>query len=110
MRSTRIPSPARGKVAGTPTATGGAATVPAADTDEGPGAVQGLVTGAVTGVLVAAASAMLLIPGVGPIVAGGMLASTLTGGAIWATMGGLLGAFIHLNVPEHEAHHYNQEF
>ena len=48
----------------------------------------------------------LAIPGVGPIIAGGALASTLAGAGIGAAAGGLLGALVGLGIPEEEARYY----
>ena len=71
---------------------------------EGPagGAATGAVTGGVLGGLIAAAAA-LFVPGVGPILAGGLLASAVGGAAIGAAAGGLLGALVGLGIPEEEA-------
>lgn len=71
----------------------------------GTGAVAG---GALGGILGAAAA--LLIPGVGPIIAGGILGATVGGVVIGAAAGGLIGALTKIGVPEEEAHYYNQEF
>jgi len=77
--------------------------------DAGEGAVGGAVAGGLLGAVLGAAAA-LLIPGVGPIVAGGILASALGGAAIGAAAGGLLGALTSMGVPEEEARYYDQEF
>ena len=79
------------------------------DANAGGGAATGAVTGGLIGGLLGAAAA-LLIPGIGPIVAGGVLASALGGAAIGATAGGLLGALAGLGVPEEEAQYYESEF
>ena len=50
----------------------------------------------------------LLVPGVGPIVVGGVLASTLTGAGIGAATGGIIGALMGLGVPEPDARHFDQ--
>src|SRR3954453_5577757 len=65
-------------------------------------AVTGAVGGGVLGGILGAAAA-LLIPGIGPVVAGGILATTLTGAAIGAAAGGLLGALTKMGVPEEDA-------
>ena len=73
----------------------------------------GLATGAVVGGILGAAAA-LLIPGVGPVLAGGILAPLLGAGATaagvaaagalaGAAAGGLVGAFSGLGIPEEEA-------
>ena len=71
---------------------------------EGPagGAATGALTGGVLGGLIAAAAA-LIVPGVGPVLAGGILASAFGGAAIGAAAGGMLGALVGLGVPEAEA-------
>jgi len=80
------------------------------DHDDGDvSAGEGMVTGAVTGGLVGAAAA-LFIPAVGPILAGGILASTLAGAAIGAVTGGIAAALIDLGVPEEDARYYESEF
>jgi hypothetical protein len=75
----------------------------------GEGAAAGAVTGGVVGGLLGAAAALLL-PGIGPVLAGGVLASTLGGAALGATTGGLIGALAGMGVPEEEARYYWQEF
>jgi len=52
----------------------------------------------------------LLIPGIGPVVAGGILATALGGAAIGAAAGGLLGALTDMGVPEEDARYYDNEF
>lgn len=83
------------------------ATDKAADT--GSGALSGAIAGAGIGGFIAAAAAVL-IPGFGPVVAGGILATVLGGAAVGAAAGGILGALIGLGVPEEEAHYYESEF
>jgi hypothetical protein len=75
----------------------------------GEGAVGGILAGAGIGGLIAAA-ASLLIPGFGPVIAGGILATILGGAAIGAAAGGILGALVGMGVPEEEAHYYEGEF
>ena len=75
----------------------------------GEGAATGAITGGVIGGLLGAAAA-LLIPGVGPVVAGGILAASLGGAALGATAGGLVGALVGMGVPEEEARYYQGEF
>jgi len=75
----------------------------------GGGAVGGAVGGGILGGILGAAAA-LLIPGIGPIVAGGILAAALGGAAIGAVAGGLIGALTDMGVPEEEAQYYDQEF
>lgn len=72
------------------------------------GAVGGGVVGGVIGLL--AGVGALAIPGVGPIIAGGALASTLAGAGIGAAAGGLLGALVGMGVPEEDARHFEHGF
>src|SRR5437762_1421049 len=55
------------------------------------GALTGAVTGGMVGGVLAAAAAML-VPGVGPVVAGGVLASFFGGAIAGTAVGGILGA------------------
>jgi len=79
---------------------------------------SGIASGALIGGLIGAAAA-LLIPGVGPVLAGGVLASTLgataAGGAVvgavgGAVAGGLIGALTNMGVPEEEARYADEQF
>lgn len=70
------------------------------------GAVGGGVAGGVLGLL--AGVGALAIPGVGPIIAGGALASTLAGAGIGAAAGGLIGALVGIGVPEEEAEYFER--
>jgi hypothetical protein len=72
------------------------------------GAVGGGVVGGVVGLL--AGVGALVIPGIGPIIAGGALASTLAGAGIGAAAGGLLGALVGMGIPEEDARHLEQGF
>ncbi len=80
-----------------------------ADEGASAGAVTGGVLGGATGLLVGLGA--LAIPGVGPIVLAGevatALATTLAGGAIGAAAGGLIGALVGLGIPEEKARNYN---
>jgi hypothetical protein len=75
------------------------------------GAVSGGAVGGLTGLLVGLGT--LAIPGVGPILLAGALATTLAttaaGGAIGAAAGGLIGGLIGLGIPEDQAKVYNQQ-
>jgi hypothetical protein len=53
---------------------------------------------------------MLVIPGVGPLLAMGVLASVLGFGAAGVATGGILGAMVGLGVSEGEARVYEKEF
>ena len=78
-------------------------------TKDGKGAVTGAVTGGMLGGVLAAAVS-LLIPGVGPIVAGGVLASFFGGAIAGTAVGGIFGAMTGLGVSEDEAKFYDKEF
>jgi hypothetical protein len=71
------------------------------------GAAKGAVSGGVVGGLIGLLGS-LLVPGVGPVIVGGVLASTLAGAGIGAATGGLIGALIGLGVPEEDARHFDQ--
>lgn len=75
-------------------------------------AASGAGTGVVLGGLIGAAAA-LLIPGIGPVVSGGLLATALAGGATGAVTGavagGISGALVGLGIPENEAKYYDQQ-
>lgn len=64
----------------------------------------GAVFGALGGLLLELAA--LAIPGIGPIVAAGPLATTLAGAGIGAVGGGIVGAIKEMGVPEREANLY----
>jgi hypothetical protein len=66
------------------------------------GAVSGGVLGGLVGLL-----GSLLIPGFGPVVVGGVLASTLTGAGLGAAAGGIIGALTGMGVSEQDAQHFD---
>ena len=69
------------------------------------GAGEGATIGAVWGGLIGLAA--LLIPGVGPLIAGGALFAALTGAATGAVVGGITGALMdRAGIPEEEARDY----
>jgi hypothetical protein len=70
------------------------------------GATAGALTGGVIGGLLGLISS-LLIPGIGPLVVGGVLASTLMGMGVGAATGGLIGALVGMGVPEEEARYFD---
>ncbi len=76
------------------------------------GAATGGVLGGLTGLLVGLGT--LAIPGIGPVIAGGAvataLATTLTGGAIGAAAGSIVGALVGLGIPEDKARVYSDRF
>lgn len=73
------------------------------------GATAGVVTGGLIGLL--GSIGALAIPGAGPVMAGGaiatLLADTAVGGAIGAAAGGLTGGLVGLGVPEAKAKVYS---
>jgi heat induced stress protein YflT len=73
------------------------------------GAAVGALTGGVVGGLVGLIGS-LLIPGLGPVVVGGVLASTLMGMGIGAATGGLIGALVGMGVPEEDAKYFDAGF
>ena len=68
------------------------------------GAGIGAVLGGLAGLLVGLGA--LAIPGIGPIVAAGPLATTLAGAGLGAATGGLVGALADAGIPEREAGAY----
>src|SRR5438067_4654693 len=87
-------------------------------------AAEGAVTGAVGGGLLGGLVGFLVgvgalaIPGIGPVVAGGALASAfgvaggtaVAGAGIGAAAGGIVGALVGLGIPEEEARHFETGF
>ena len=73
---------------------------------------EGAATGAGIGAAVGGAAGLLAglgliaIPGIGPVVAAGWLASTALGAAAVGTAGGLIGALTQAGVGEEDAHAY----
>lgn len=80
------------------------------------GALGGGLLGGLTGFLVGIGA--LAIPGIGPVVAGGVLASTFglaagtaaAGAGIGAAAGGVVGALVGLGIPEATARHFETGF
>ena len=81
-----------------------------ADVDDaseaGTGAGVGATVGGAAGLL--AGLGLLAIPGLGPVVAAGWLASTALGAVAGGVTGGLVGALIDADVPEDHAHVYSE--
>jgi len=73
-------------------------------TGAGTGALLGGLTGGIAGWLIGIGA--LAIPGIGPIVAAGALATTLGGAAVGAVAGGLIGALVGAGIPEEDARSY----
>lgn len=74
--------------------------------DAGKGAVVGTVLGGLAGWLVGISA--LAIPGIGPVVGAGIIATTLAGAGIGAAAGGLIGALGSYGVPEEDARLYEE--
>jgi hypothetical protein len=81
-------------------------------TRSGETAAAGGIVGGTAGALLAATGA-LVIPGLGPFIAGGVVATILGAGGVVATIlgaggGALIGALIGLGIPEEEAGYYQE--
>ncbi|RXT43098.1 hypothetical protein B6S44_28980 [Bosea sp. Tri-44] len=74
------------------------------DSNAGEGAGIGAAVGGAAGLL--AGLGLLAIPGVGPVVAAGWLASTLAGAAAGGATGGIIGAMTSAGEDEDSAHYY----
>ena len=86
----------------------GAARANEAGEDAGKGAGLGATVGGIGGLL--AGLGLLAIPGLGPVVAAGWLASTVIGAGVGAVVGGaaggLVGALTHAGVSDEDANAY----
>lgn len=92
--------------------------------DTGTHAAEGAVTGAVGGGILGGLTGLLIgigalaIPGIGPVVAGGALATAfgtaagtaVAGAGIGAAAGGIVGALVGMGVPEEEARYFESSF
>jgi uncharacterized membrane protein len=72
----------------------------------GTGAGLGAVVGGSAGLL--AGLGIMAIPGIGPVVAAGWLASTLLGAAAGAATGGIVGALVDAGVSKDDAEVYSE--
>jgi stress response protein YsnF/uncharacterized membrane protein len=70
------------------------------------GAGIGAALGGAGGLVVGLTS--LTIPGLGPVIAAGPLATALLGAAGGAAAGGLIGALTDMGIPEEHAHYYGE--
>jgi hypothetical protein len=68
------------------------------------GAASGAVIGGALGWLVGAG--LLMIPGLGPVLAAGPIVAALTGVGAGGVVGGMVGALVGLGIPEYEAKRY----
>ena len=76
----------------------------------GTGAATGAIAGAGVGALWALGIVTIGLPAVGPVIAGGILASVLASAAGTAVAGGIVGALVGLGIPEEQAQTYESEF
>jgi hypothetical protein len=79
------------------------------DTSPAAGAAAGAVTGGLVGGIIGLLGSLLL-PGLGPIVVGGVLESVLVGAGAGAATGGIIGALVGLGVSEQDARHFDTGF
>jgi hypothetical protein len=79
------------------------------ETEVAAGAATGAISGGIVGGLIGLLGS-LLIPGIGPVVAGGVLASTLVGAGAGAATGGIIGALVGMGLSEEEAAHFDTRF
>src|SRR5690606_8312921 len=78
-------------------------------TKDASGAIRGVATGSLVGGVLGAAAA-LVVPGIGPVLAGGVLAAAFGGAAAGAAFGGIFGAMSGLGFSEEEAEYMQQRF
>ncbi len=90
-------------------AVAGGAITDALLTKDGQGAIKGMAVGGLAGGLLGAA-AVLALPGIGPVLSMGLLASALGFGAAGVATGGIIGAMAGLGISEDEARLYEKEF
>jgi hypothetical protein len=64
------------------------------------------VLGGLAGLLIGLGT--LAVPGVGPVIAAGPIATMLVGAAGGAAIGGIVGALMEMGVPEGDAHVYSE--
>jgi hypothetical protein len=74
--------------------------------EAGPGAAIGATAGGIVGILTGLG--LMAIPGVGPLVAAGWLATTLAGAGVGAGIGGMVGALVNAGVDREEAEVYQE--
>jgi hypothetical protein len=87
----------------------GSSELAAAAADERHDVATGMIAGGMIGGVVAAGLA-LLVPGIGPVLAGGVLASFFGGTLAGTAVGGLLGALTNLGISPDLAKQYQAEF
>jgi heat induced stress protein YflT len=74
------------------------------------GTAAGVATGAGVGALWALGIAAHVLPALGPVILGGLLASVAASAIGGAAVGGVVGALVGLGVPEEEARYYESQF
>lgn len=70
---------------------------------------ESVVASGVVGGALGAVAAALLLPGIGFVVAGGIIAAALGGGAIGGVAGSFLGTLTEIGVPHEDARRYEEE-
>jgi hypothetical protein len=90
-------------------ATEGGMITDAVGTHDGAGAVAGAATGAVAGGILGAL-ASIIIPPLGPVIVGGMIATAVGFAGAGAAVGGIIGVMTGLGLSQEEALYYEQEF
>ncbi|WP_069202507.1 general stress protein [Paenibacillus sp. D9] len=68
------------------------------------GAAAGIVLGGAAGIL--ATAGLLFIPGIGPLLAAGPIATVLAGAAVGGGAGSVVGGLVGLGIPEQDAEAY----
>lgn len=89
--------------------TGGGGVLEPGDSKITEGAAVGALSGGAIGAL-AGAALVGLVPGIGPIIAGGALTAILAGGAAGAASTGLFGGVIGLGLSDANARFYEEQF
>lgn len=79
-------------------------------TNAGKGAAVGVTLGSVLGAILGLAVAEAVLPVAGPVIVGGLLVAAFGGAVAGGASGGIFGSLIGLNVPEHEARYFEQQF
>jgi len=90
-------------------ATDGGMITDAVGTHDGTGALAGAATGAVAGGILGAVVS-LIIPPLGPVILGGVLATAVGFAGAGAAVGGILGAMTGLGLSKEEALYYEEQF
>lgn len=92
------------------TSSGGTVTTRVATPGGPSGVAQGAGLGAALGGLggLIVGLTALSVPGVGPVLVGGLLAAALTGAGVGAVTGGMVGALTEVGVPKEHVHYYSE--